>query len=82
VRSIHLHKDKDVFNVSELPLKQFAVALGLPGPPKIKFVKAKVANVSAPTAHGEEDAEDTSSSEVETKLPVAAKEQVRTWPIP
>ena len=39
VRSIHLQKDKEVFKLSELPLEAFASSLGLPGAPKIKFLK-------------------------------------------
>jgi ATP-dependent RNA helicase DDX10/DBP4 len=42
VRSVFLQKDKTVFNVDELPLEEFAHALGLAGTPKIKFVKKKV----------------------------------------
>lgn len=38
-RSIHIQKDKDVFKLNELPLEEFAASLGLPGAPKIKFVK-------------------------------------------
>lgn len=39
VRSVHLQKDKTTFDVLELPLEKYAAALGLPGAPKIKFVK-------------------------------------------
>ncbi|PWN25246.1 DEAD-domain-containing protein [Jaminaea rosea] len=39
VRSVHLQKDKEVFDVLELPLEKYAAALGLPGAPKVKFVK-------------------------------------------
>ena len=39
VRSIHLQKNKDIFDVTALPLEPFAAALGLPGAPKVKFVK-------------------------------------------
>lgn len=38
-RSIHLQKDKEVFKLKELPLEEFASSLGLPGAPKIKFLK-------------------------------------------
>ncbi len=40
MRSVYLHKNKEVFKVSELPLNDFATALGLPGAPKVKFAKA------------------------------------------
>ncbi|KAL4398844.1 ATP-dependent RNA helicase Dbp4 [Malassezia pachydermatis] len=39
VRSVHLHKDKETFDVMSLPLNEYAAALGLPGAPKIKMVK-------------------------------------------
>ncbi|EPQ31146.1 uncharacterized protein PFL1_01335 [Pseudozyma flocculosa PF-1] len=39
VRSVHLQKDKAIFDVTALPLEDFAEALGLPGMPKVKFVK-------------------------------------------
>ncbi|GAA5993851.1 hypothetical protein JCM11641_000956 [Rhodosporidiobolus odoratus] len=37
VRSIHLQKDKSIFKLDDLPLEEFAAALGLAGAPKIKF---------------------------------------------
>ncbi|CAD6571357.1 MAG: ATP-dependent RNA helicase dbp4 [Alectoria sarmentosa] len=39
VRSIHIQKDKEVFKLNELPLEEFSASLGLPGGPKIKFLK-------------------------------------------
>ena len=39
VRSIHIQKDKDVFKLKELPLEDFSASLGLPGAPRIKFLK-------------------------------------------
>lgn len=39
VRSIHIQRDKEVFKLSELPLEEFSVSLGLPGAPKIRFLK-------------------------------------------
>lgn len=39
VRSVYLQKNKDTFDVTALPLEKFAAALGLPGAPKVKFVK-------------------------------------------
>jgi ATP-dependent RNA helicase DDX10/DBP4 len=41
VRSIHIQKDKEVFKINELPLEEFATSLGLPGAPRIKFVKGE-----------------------------------------
>lgn len=39
VRSVHIQKDKEVFKLNELPLEQFSASLGLPGTPRIKFMK-------------------------------------------
>ncbi|GES88917.1 DEAD-domain-containing protein [Rhizophagus clarus] len=39
IRSVYLQSDKSIFKVDKLPLEEFAAALGLPGTPKIKFVK-------------------------------------------
>ncbi|KAJ1920757.1 ATP-dependent RNA helicase dbp4 [Mycoemilia scoparia] len=41
VRSIYLQKDKEVFKFDDLPLEDFAEALGLPGAPIIKYAKKK-----------------------------------------
>jgi ATP-dependent RNA helicase DDX10/DBP4 len=38
VRSIYLQKDKDVFKLDDLPLEEFAEALGLPAVPHVKFI--------------------------------------------
>eukprot|EP01105_Mastigella_eilhardi_P025125 TRINITY_DN6726_c0_g2_i1.p1 TRINITY_DN6726_c0_g2~~TRINITY_DN6726_c0_g2_i1.p1 ORF type:complete len:767 (-),score=232.55 TRINITY_DN6726_c0_g2_i1:5-2005(-) len=39
LRSIHLHANKEVFDVSKLNLDEFAHSLGLMAPPKIKLTK-------------------------------------------
>ncbi|KAF2138121.1 uncharacterized protein K452DRAFT_95379 [Aplosporella prunicola CBS 121167] len=39
VRSIHVQKDKEIFKLNDLPLEEFAASLGLPGAPRIKFMK-------------------------------------------
>jgi ATP-dependent RNA helicase DDX10/DBP4 len=41
VRSVFLQKNKQVFKVDELPLEEFASALGLPGQPKVKFLNKR-----------------------------------------
>lgn len=43
LRSVHLHKDKAVFKLAELPAERFAESLGLPGAPKIKFLSKELA---------------------------------------
>lgn len=39
VKSIHLQKDKQVFKLDQLPLEEYSASLGLPGAPRVKFVK-------------------------------------------
>ena len=39
VRSIYIQKDKGVFKLSELPLEEYSASLGLPGAPRIKYLK-------------------------------------------
>lgn len=36
-RSIYIQKDKEVFQIDELPAEKYAASLGLPGAPKIKI---------------------------------------------
>jgi ATP-dependent RNA helicase DDX10/DBP4 len=45
VKSVHLQKDKEVFKVKELPLEEYATSLGLPGAPRIKFIKGEDSKV-------------------------------------
>lgn len=41
VRSILVQKDKEIFDVKKLDLEQFAASLGLPGAPRVKFIKGE-----------------------------------------
>lgn len=52
VRSVHIQKDKETFNVKNLDLEQFAASLGLPGAPRVKFIKGEDAKArkNAPRA--------------------------------
>jgi ATP-dependent RNA helicase DDX10/DBP4 len=43
LRSVHLHRNKDIFKLEELPVQQYAESLGLPGAPKIKFLSKEIA---------------------------------------
>jgi hypothetical protein len=64
MRSVYLQKNKDIFKVHELPAEEFAQSIGLPGAPKIKFVKAS-AKASA--------AKEAQRVEAMAKLTVATK---------
>lgn len=39
VKSIYVQKDKEIFNLKEMKLEDYAASLGLPGAPRIKFIK-------------------------------------------
>lgn len=38
LKSIHIQKDKAVFDLSQLPIEAYAASLGLPGAPQIRFI--------------------------------------------
>ncbi|KAK6149297.1 hypothetical protein DH2020_016822 [Rehmannia glutinosa] len=42
LRSIHKQRDKEVFEVTKLPIDEFSASLGLPMTPKVRFLKQKV----------------------------------------
>ncbi|EJD51882.1 DEAD-domain-containing protein [Auricularia subglabra TFB-10046 SS5] len=67
MRSVYLQKDKDIFMVAELPAEKFAASLGLPGAPKIKFLKSakekKNAQLAELAAAPESDAEGSDDSD-------------------
>ncbi|KAI9872190.1 MAG: ATP-dependent RNA helicase dbp4 [Pleopsidium flavum] len=64
VRSIHVQKDKEIFKINELQLEEFSASLGLPGAPRIKFLKGDNAKQlkNAPR-HGVSSSEDESEGE-------------------
>lgn len=78
VRSVHLQKDKEIFDLSKLDLDAFAASLGLPGTPQIKFQKGedikKLKN--APRMSLSSGSEDESENEGSKKP--KDKEEVRT----
>ncbi|KAF8023740.1 hypothetical protein BT93_F1049 [Corymbia citriodora subsp. variegata] len=42
LRSIHIQKDKEIFDVTELPVDDFSASFGLPMTPKIRFLNQKI----------------------------------------
>ncbi|CAG8553438.1 10273_t:CDS:2 [Racocetra fulgida] len=56
MRSVYLQSDKSIFKIDELPAEEFSASLGLPGAPKIKFVKPKEVT-------DDENSEDNQSSD-------------------
>lgn len=45
LRSIHIQKDKEVFDVTKLSIDEFSASLGLPMTPKIRFLNQKKGKV-------------------------------------
>lgn len=45
IRSLHIQKDREVFELDKYPLEEFAASLGLPGAPRIKFLEADAEEV-------------------------------------
>ncbi|XVF70636.1 hypothetical protein PTKIN_Ptkin11bG0178800 [Pterospermum kingtungense] len=41
LRSIRIQKDKEVFDVTKLPIDEYSASLGLPMTPKVRFLKQK-----------------------------------------
>ncbi|KAM0717455.1 hypothetical protein Q7P37_007307 [Cladosporium fusiforme] len=84
VRSLHVQKDKGVFKLEKYPLEQFASSLGLPGAPKIKFLKAdaeevkKRKNASRQAAVSDSEPEEGSGDEKDAKAAKDKKNGVRT----
>ncbi|KAF7366467.1 RNA helicase [Mycena sanguinolenta] len=80
LRSIHLHKDKSIFKLTELPAERFAESLGLPGAPKIKFLtkemaKQKKKQEKAAAANAEEDSDEEEDSGDEGDLHDSSDEE-------
>ncbi|OJJ44989.1 hypothetical protein ASPZODRAFT_153310 [Penicilliopsis zonata CBS 506.65] len=62
VKSIYIQKDKEIFKLKDLQLEDFASSLGLPGVPRIKFIKGddtkELKNASRAMTHLSDDEED------------------------
>ncbi|KAK4696551.1 ATP-dependent RNA helicase DDX10/DBP4, partial [Lecanoromycetidae sp. Uapishka_2] len=71
VRSIHIQKDKEVFKLNDLPLKEFSASLGLPGAPNIKFLKGdnakKLKNESRQAASSSDGEDDSAEADINHK---------------
>ncbi|XP_042408632.1 DEAD-box ATP-dependent RNA helicase 32-like [Zingiber officinale] len=74
LKSIYHKKDKEVFDVTNLPIEDFAASLGLSVTPKMRFLKRKLGVNLAPTeaTHGEKGPHDAKSIVDNRKLQVNA----------
>ncbi|CBF89171.1 hypothetical protein AN0589.2 [Aspergillus nidulans FGSC A4] len=80
VKSVYIQKDKETFNLKELKLDDFAASLGLPGAPRIKFIKGddtkERKNASRATAYltsGDEESDEEGGKKKQPK-----EKEVRT----
>ncbi|KAL3427236.1 ATP-dependent RNA helicase dbp4 [Phlyctema vagabunda] len=75
-KSVHLQKDKEIFDVNKIDLEGFASSMGLPGAPRIKYLKGDDAKKlkNAPRA-ALASSDDDSDAEAGAKK---KKEEVRT----
>lgn len=49
LRSIHIQKDKEIFDVMKLPIDEYSASLGLPMTPKIRFLNQKIKSKAVST---------------------------------
>lgn len=79
-RSVYVQKDKEVFKIQELPLEEYAASLGLPGAPRIKFVKGEDAKTrkNAPRRKDVLSSDDGSDEDDEGKKKAKKEPIVRT----
>ncbi|KAG5971829.1 ATP-dependent RNA helicase dbp4 [Claviceps digitariae] len=83
-RSIHLQKNKDIFNLKKLDLDAFAAGMGLPGTPQIKFQKGddikKIKNAprDGMSSGSESDMDLDGEKEKSNKKKTNKKQEVRT----
>ncbi|KAF2706632.1 DEAD-domain-containing protein [Pleomassaria siparia CBS 279.74] len=71
-KSVYLQKDKDIFKLKEYDFEAFAASLGLPGAPKIRFLKEdgekQKKQASRQTLEVSESSEEEESGEKEQKV--------------
>ncbi|KAG5999365.1 ATP-dependent RNA helicase dbp4 [Claviceps pusilla] len=82
-RSIHLQKNKDIFDLKKLDLDAFAAGMGLPGTPQIKFHKGddikKIKNAPRDgMSSGSESDTDLDGENERSAKKTSKKQQVRT----
>ncbi|PYI32604.1 ATP-dependent RNA helicase dbp4 [Aspergillus indologenus CBS 114.80] len=80
VKSIYVQKDKETFDVKNLKLDEFAASLGLPGAPRIKFIKGEDTKErkNAPRLAAYASSDDESDEDGEKKKTKKEEPQVRT----
>ncbi|EME78514.1 uncharacterized protein MYCFIDRAFT_37274 [Pseudocercospora fijiensis CIRAD86] len=83
VKALHYQKDKEIFNLEKYKLEEFASSMGLPGAPRIKYLKAdaeearRKKNLSRKAMLSDEDSEDEDDDE-DGDTKAKRKDKVRT----
>ncbi|KAI8819089.1 P-loop containing nucleoside triphosphate hydrolase protein [Fimicolochytrium jonesii] len=78
MRSVHLQSDKAIFDVNALPAEAYAESLGLPGAPKIKFVKKSEKKNASRQMESMDDAAATKAASDDDEDDVKKQTKVRT----
>lgn len=82
VKSVYVQKDKEIFHLKELSLEDLASSMGLPGAPRIKFIKGddtkERKNASRKMTQLSSDGEDDSDAGGQKKPKKNDENQVRT----
>ncbi|PWY89831.1 RNA helicase [Aspergillus heteromorphus CBS 117.55] len=80
VKSIYVQKDKEIFNIKELKLEDLAASFGLPGAPRIKFIKGddtkerkNAARSTAYASSGDEGSDDEGEKKAKEEPQVRTK---------
>lgn len=76
MKSVHLQKDKSIFDLTQLPVEAFAASLGLPGAPQIKFIGQ--AHQKKNAARGKLQQEDQKDKAQGVKVNVAGEKETET----
>ncbi|PKY04622.1 RNA helicase [Aspergillus campestris IBT 28561] len=81
-KSVYVQKDKEIFNIKGMKLDDLASSMGLPGAPRIKFIKGddtkERKNAPRAAANLSSDDEDSDGGEGKKKKAPKEEKQVRT----
>ena len=74
LRSVYLQPNKDVFDVDALDVERFANSVGLPNPPRLRFLKSRAVSGAGKEDHGavEDRDEDENERDARKKASVSS----------
>ncbi|PSN72836.1 DEAD-domain-containing protein [Corynespora cassiicola Philippines] len=73
VKSLYLQKDKEIFKLKEYDFEAYAASLGLPGAPKIKFLKSDDSKAKKDASRQALEVFDSDEDEEDKKKPKAVR---------